>query len=132
MHTTFDPLQALSLARTALDDPGGLPEGELDEWERNEEVELDVYGSIQTHGASTNYAIDRIDEVMGALSFEAGAGNDDAAQARWVLTHLGRLIAEVADELDRSGVRHDLMAALDRVDETIDELSNGWPGEIEG
>lgn len=88
-EVTFDPLQALSLARTALSDPAGLPDGALRPYE--------VDPAADAHGL---YAIDQIDAALGALSFEAGAGNDDRAQAVWVLTHLGRLLVEVAGQLD--------------------------------
>jgi len=76
---TFDPLQALSLAVTALTDPGGLP------------VDVEPASLV-------DYAADRVNEAIGALHFEGS--NDYAAEARWVITHLGRLLAAVADTLE--------------------------------
>lgn len=62
-------LMALSLARTALDDPDALSEEELGEHIEGIEVEHGVYGSTQgpPWSAHERYAIDRIDEAMHAL-----------------------------------------------------------------
>src|SRR5215471_20483883 len=119
--TTFDPLQALSLARTALSDPAGMPEGEPDFFG----------GAVASEDhPEAMYAIDRIDEVIGALRFE-GALNDYQGEARWVLTHLGRLLAAVADTLGNGtemlpAANEDaasyLQEAGDRIDEAIDAL----------
>jgi hypothetical protein len=103
----FDVLQALSLARTALDDPGAVPEQEL------------------TPITARTYAIDRIDESIGALYYEPE--NDARGEAAWVLTHLGRLLSAVADRLDDSAFPSSVMvaaaahidAACDRIDEAI-------------
>ena len=110
--TSFDPLQALSEARTALTDPGAL-EGIPD----------------QDAVASGAFAIDRIDQAIGALYYEPA--NDARDEAVWVLTHLGRLLARVADELpsDMSPAAFDTAADLivqagDRIDEAIDLLSH--------
>jgi hypothetical protein len=89
----FDVLQALSLARTALDDPGALTEQEL----ARVVTHFTAPRSPWSHGLSV-YAIDRIDETIGALYYEPA--NDARAEAVWVLTHLGRLLANVTDGLD--------------------------------
>lgn len=101
----------LSLARTALADPAGLP-GET---------------RLQHFLDWDSYAIERIDEVLAALDVE-----DAPAVA---LRTLGRLIADVADSLDDYGVGGDgepfdtrelaaeLRRALDIVDGVIAALS---------
>ena len=106
----MDVLKTLSLARTALDDPGGLPdyEGELRE------------------GALRLYAIHRIDEAIHALDVEL--------HPALALTTVGKLIAEIADDLDDHGVGGDgepfdtrdiaeeLSLALDALDRAIAAL----------
>lgn len=65
-------LMHLSLARTALDDPDGLPEGELDDHVEGIEVEHGVYGSTQgpPWSATERYAVDQIDNAMHSLDTE--------------------------------------------------------------
>lgn len=102
----WEPVYALSLARTALDDPLALPDGE-----------------IHADGPRA-YAIDKIDEVIGALYFEAGGYNDEAGELRWVLRNLGRLLVGVADQLGEQNdpgslIMGHVTAALDAIDEAI-------------
>ena len=110
----FDPLGALSYARTALDDPAGLPEEEIEDTDSLSE--------------RMGYAIDKIDEVMGSLYFEVGAQENDGAQAARVLTTLGRLLAALRDEAEVADGSTDdacvMMAeAGDRIDEAIGMLT---------
>jgi hypothetical protein len=74
--TTFDALEALSLARTALDDPDGLPS----------------FVELRSSESFVAFAIDRIDEAMGALLFDEGGCNDAAGEARWVAKNLAGLV----------------------------------------
>jgi hypothetical protein len=113
METTFDPLQALSLARTALDDPDAIDPADLG---------LDPDPAM--------YAVDRIDEAIGALHFDGS--NDYVGEAHWVITHLGRLLAAVAEKLEaEADPDHDLGArkaalllveAGGKIDRAIEEL----------
>ena len=105
----FDPLNELSLARTALDDPAGV-------------------GLAHAPDTAKGYAVDRIDDVMGSLYFETGAQEDDGAQAARVLTTLGRLLEAVREEIERADGSTDdacvMMAeAGDRIDEAIGMLT---------
>ena len=79
--TDFDVLTALSEARTALDDPGALTDAQRGD---------DPFSAV-------DYAVERIDMALGALSFESA--NDYRGEARWTLTHLRRLLHEVAETL---------------------------------
>jgi hypothetical protein len=122
--TFFDPLQELSLARTALDDPAGLPDGEL--------PYLPKDGTLD--GQVNDYAVEKIDNVLGALS--AGHGNNLKDEARWALVCLGRLVAAVADEIEvgedgyagnldsvtADQVTHRIDLAADYLDEAINLL----------
>jgi hypothetical protein len=112
----FDPLQALSLARTALSDPAAVGIGA---------------GTVSAPATEREmYAIDRIDEVIGALYFEPV--NDARAEAVWVITHLGRLLAHVAAELpDRElspatfdAAADELTTAGDAIDRALDLLES--------
>jgi hypothetical protein len=112
----FDPLQALSLARTALSDPAAVGIGA---------------GTVSTPATEREmYAIDRIDEVIGALYFEPV--NDARSEAVWVITHLGRLLAHVAAELpDRElspatfdAAADELTTAGDAIDRALDLLES--------
>ena len=105
----FDVLDALSRARTALDDPQGL----------------DL--TIEDAAAGTRYAIDRIDEVIGALRFEPA--NDARGEARWVLMHIGRLLAAAGDAIEAELSRDpelldDLRRAGDAIDNAYDSLTS--------
>jgi len=111
----FDPLDALSRARTALDDPAA--------------VGLAVPGEAWFEAGSENigYAVQQIDEVIGALRFEPA--NDYRGEARWVMKNLGRLLNAVAQELAEDGsnenvhASNDLSAACDLIDEAINRLT---------
>lgn len=111
----FDPLNALSLARTALTDPHGLPDS--------------VHGDdVMDADTAVEYAVDRIDAVMASLYFEVGAQEDDGAQAARVLTTLGRLLAALREEVEVADGSTDdacvMMAeAGDRIDEAIEALT---------
>lgn len=110
----FDPLNALSLARTALTEPEALPD--------TEQYHVGMPDSL------LEYAVDRIDAVMGSLYFEVGAQEDDGAQAARVLTTLGRLLAALRDEVEVADGSTDdacvMMAeAGDRIDEAIGMLA---------
>jgi hypothetical protein len=119
IETTFDPLQALSLAYTALNDPSAL---EVEATEEDARMQ-------RLYRVPLGYATERINEVIGALHYEPA--NDARAEAVWVLTHLGRLLANVADELvddDLVPATFDEAAAQirnagDRIDEAIEALS---------
>jgi phosphate uptake regulator len=106
----FEVLFALSLARTALDDPVAIGLRE-------------IRAGVEE---SRNFAIKRIDEVIGALYFEPA--NDYRSEARWTLTHIGRLLAAVAetlgstDEEDLSYIARELETAGDHIDEAIEHL----------
>lgn len=114
-HTTsFDALKALSLARTALTDPDGVDDLRGDE--------------------PIGYAVDRIDEVIGAYSFEKGAGNDDASQLAWVIAHAARILAECAEAMDHADERECVVAegladVLDRLDDVRDLAGDLWREE---
>lgn len=117
-----DVRQLLSLARTALDDPGGLPEEALTAYEEGIESELDIYGSIQGPSVNDRYAIDRLDDAMRLLDVEL--------RPKTALVTTGKLIAEIADDLEDSpapeaqelaAILHD---ALDRVDAVIEQLAD--------
>ena len=96
-----DILRTLSLARTALDDPAGLPE--------------DVGDLANMPAAREAYAIERLDEVMHALDVE-----DHPALA---LSTMGKLIAEINEKLTPGydGETY-LDHALDSIDSCIDAL----------
>lgn len=118
IETTFEPLQALSLARTALDDPAAI--GLRDGAEK-----------------ARVYAIYRIDEAIGALRFEPA--NDARSEAQWVLTHLGRLLAAAHDAIEAqagAGMPDDRVydaaaAALEEAGNFIDEAI-GYLGGSDG
>jgi len=79
---TFDPLDAISLARTALDDPAGLPEGDtLD----------DVVYDDQNEGPASRYVIDKLDQAISSLHYGGGSGNDNRGEARWVAQNIAAL-----------------------------------------
>lgn len=62
-----DALDQLSLARTALDDPGAVLDEDVADFRRDVETELDVYGSLQGPNEYVRLAIDRIDSAIGLL-----------------------------------------------------------------
>lgn len=125
--TTFDPLRALSLARTALDDPAALHDPPR--WDGNLSYSSHSMRDADLH----KYAVHRIDEVIGALMYEPA--NDARAEARWALTHLGRLVNDVAQGLDADEVERDAAGrindALDALDEAIAVLDEPYEDEPE-
>ena len=102
----MDILQTLSLARTALDDPGALD----DEWR-----EPSTPYSI----APRDYAVERIDEVMQALDFELRLPD--------ALFTLAVLVNEAGEALEaredsRGGTMTDLGDELYRASRIIDQV----------
>lgn len=88
---TFDPLMALSYARTAIDDPDGLPEDEYDALEAVP-VTIDVPSRLVPRVEQrAAYALDRIDEAMAALDYDGGQGNDNRNEAAWVAKNIAQL-----------------------------------------
>lgn len=65
-----EALDALSHARTALDDPVGLDPEVLEEIENADQSELDQFGSVQGPSNLIRFAIDRIDDAMRLLNPE--------------------------------------------------------------
>lgn len=63
-------LDSLSHARTALDDPIGLPDHVLEGLEEADQSELDQFGSVQGPSNLIRYAIDKIDDAMRLLNPE--------------------------------------------------------------
>lgn len=113
----FSVLQNLSLARTALDDPASLPETYIP----------------ATPALQRDYAVEKIDETIGALLFEPA--NDSAGELVWVLTNIGRLLAEVCDGADAEFENAELTLAIrtagDQIDDAINAASNGYIGDCE-
>lgn len=105
-----DVLKVLSLARTALDDPAGLPD------DQRPNITDRTYSMKE-------YAVNRIDEAIGLLDVED--------RPRQALITMGKLIAEIADDLaggERGGqeadsAASDLYEALDIIDGVIHALS---------
>ena len=88
-----DPLQALSLARTALSDPEALPST------------IDFDSDLSMAGESADavqvaYAVTQIDDAIGGLYFEPF--DDPARAAAVTLANVDRLVSAVADGLDES------------------------------
>jgi len=112
--TTSDVLTTLSLARTALDHPVGLPGDDYDR------INTDPRESF------AGYAIERIDDAMHLLDVEL--------YPALALETCGKLIAEIEEELDSHGVggdgepfdtrdlAKDLQGVLDCIDNVITEL----------
>ena len=113
----MDILQTLSLARTALDDPAGIPPGAI----------LAAAGRRETRritsSGQTQYAIDRIDRAMHALDVEL--------HPALALTTMGKLIEEIGNQLEAeedggTGVNvvlaDALYTALDSIDRVIEAL----------
>ena len=108
----MDILQTLSLARTALDDPGAF-----EVWEDMDNVR---FANATDQMA---FAIDMIDQVMYALDVEL--------HPALALTTMGKLIAEIGNQLEAeedggTGVNVDLAdmlyATLNSIDRVIDAL----------
>ena len=100
-----DPLHALSLARTALSDPAGLPSGEdLDDAPPTLAV------AEQVRPAAIDYAVAQIDRAIGGLYFEPY--DDPAREAGVTLSNLGRLVSSVIDGLEESGSHEPAVTSL--------------------
>lgn len=93
------PLYALSLARTALDDPAAIPDGEG--W--NAEVVADAprITSDFVDPARADFAVAQIDRAIGGLYFEPF--DDPAREASLPLANLGRLLALMIEGLEACG-----------------------------
>lgn len=113
----FDPLLALSEARTALSDPGGVDIEPGDFWRTG-----------RPSAKAADYAVERIDWVMGSLRTDDFNSREEI---RTTLTTLGRLLAEVVDTIEAGDVlggnvglivRGDISEALDNIDQAIDLL----------
>jgi hypothetical protein len=90
-----DPLYALSCARTALDDPGALPESQEARVHAVRPFRLQTPSADPAH---TAYAIEQIDAVMAELCLDPV--EDAGVEAHRPLATLRDLIVEVANELD--------------------------------
>lgn len=110
--------QRASLARTALDDPGGLPSGEPFSTVGPQASEAD---------ALRLYAIDQLDQLIGAIN-PAELTRENAAQALGILArHVAdigkRLDSEGITEAGRSMVGDTITAGLDRIREAVSLLT---------
>ena len=115
-----------SNARTALDDPNGLPE---DEWAK---VKSTLDPSV--NAGLVAYAVTQLDEIINTLN----PAEETRASYAETLTMLGRHIAERADSIEQHELSYEdhddetkeaygeahsaLMQALDRLDEAIQYL----------
>jgi len=86
-----DPLHALSLARTALSDPGALPSNS------DFDPDLSMAGE-SADPAQVAYAIVQIDHAIGGLYFEPF--DDPTREAGVTLANLDRLLSSMAEGLD--------------------------------
>lgn len=125
-------LKILSLARTALDDPGALALAEEDDEYRElwnlakADARLSERGDVRDwRDPHSAFAIHLIDQAMHLLNGEEPAT---------VLTTCGRLIADIADgftELERDTdtvmLGDDLHKALDLIDVVVDALAPESP-----
>jgi len=86
-----DPLQALSLARTALSDPQALPPSS------DFDPDLSMAGE-PADPAQVAYAIAQIDHAIGGLYFEPF--NDPTSEATGTIANLERLLSSIAEGLN--------------------------------
>lgn len=128
--------QLASFARTALDDPDGLPEGvDVQRFDLNR---IDTNASAQK---AIRYAIDRLDDIIDVLN---PAIESRVTMAR-ALRVLGRHVAEIqglckamADDAEPEDANayasadYAVELALDRVDEAIQALEGTDTDEFEG
>jgi hypothetical protein len=116
-----------SYARTALDDPGCLPEGELDEAIADAELYDRVFADAAP-APTVRYAIGQMDEIINVLNPDYETRETFAA----TLTVLGRhladrlermenctLDAEGPDKTAYDAAAECLFSALDELDEAI-------------
>jgi hypothetical protein len=89
--TDIDPLHALSLARTALDDSAALPDGSV--------VDVDATLAARSRAMEVAFAITLIDRAIDGLYFEPF--DAPVAAADVTLANLGRLLASVTEGLDQ-------------------------------
>jgi hypothetical protein len=94
----INPLLALSLARTMLDDPAALPE--------SEESRVQAIGSLcfmepPVDSVRVAYAIERIDAALAVLRLDPV--EDVGLEAYETVSALRALVVAVADELDAAG-----------------------------
>lgn len=137
-HTDRPLLDVLaSLARTALDDPDGLP---ADEEQRLADcaTETDRRGAVPVPPALALYAIDRLDEIIETLSPSLHTQGNCARSATTLGQHLAALADEnaaVADDpnaVEEDAVAHKAAAvsinrALDHIDAAIATLKRDDP-----
>jgi hypothetical protein len=119
-ETARTPLldQLASLARTALDDPGGLPAGEPFSTVGPQHSDAD---------ALRLYAIHKLDELIGAIN-PAELTPESAARA---LSILARHVADIGRRLDSEGITEagrsmiggSLTAAVDELGQTVSLLT---------
>ncbi len=113
---TVEPLYALSLARTALDDPVAMPPDRG--WDA---VGFDLLGGVAgevADPAQVAYAIAQIDHAIGGLYFEPF--DDPARAADVTLANLGRLLSVVAEGLDECEC---FVEAVARIREAVAHLT---------
>jgi hypothetical protein len=123
--TKSDVLLNLSLARTALDDPGSLDEEQYKAaWDLRETPAIE-HGeprpvTERRTGHLAIYALHQIDAAMHGLDVEL--------HPKLALETTGKLIAEIADSFEDGPaaelgqILHD---ALDRIDSVIERLGTG-------
>lgn len=119
--------QLASLARTALSDPYGLPQGEY------EKMLPGPLGEFLTQRQGS-YAVDRLDEIINLLN----PAEMTAAGGARALTVLGRHVADVLERLEaedglernRSLIGDEITASLDHLDNAIAALNRAAEGEV--
>lgn len=104
-----DPLEALSLARTALSDPRALPP--------NSDVEDSSMAVESADPTLVAYAIAQIDHAIGGLYFEPA--DDPTCEARSTLTNLERLLSSMADGLGECVGFEDAVARIREAEEHL-------------
>jgi len=106
-----DPLHALSLARTALSDPGALPSNS------DFDPDLSMAGE-SADPAQVAYAIVQIDHAIGGLYFEPF--DDPTREAGVTLANLDRLLSSIADGLDECAC---FEGAVAKIREAVEHLA---------
>lgn len=128
--------QLASFARTALDDPDGLPEGTLDEWAK---AHPDRW--LRNEDIVRGYVVDRLDDIIDVLNPSIESRVTMARALRVLGRHIAdvqslcKSLADDAEPADASAYASaDYYAelSLDRVDEAIEALEGTDTDEDDG